>query len=397
MEKATEAVGYRPKVLFDIIRLRRWWFLGSFLVIGAGIFCLALNKVQTGMVLNFGVDFTGGALHQYHLPKPVPRKEAVKVIARVRKALRPLGLAGAQITIAERRILMIRTRAQTPEELKEEPLRILKALQKELGQGVQWWGTDSVGPVIGAELRRKGLTAFILGCIGILFWVMIRYDFRFAVAGILALVHDALVVIGGFAILQHFLQIQINSEFVAALLTILGYSINDSVVIFDRIRENVRLRPGADFSKVANESLWQTMVRSINTSLTTLFVVLALLLLGGPPIRDFCLALLLGIIAGTYSSIFIAAPLVAGWREWAVRRGKVPAAIPPPAPKPQPEPVVPEAAEPAAPEPVRERRREEEAPAFTRQVRLVVTAPSTGKSKPKGKKKGKKRKRKKRY
>jgi len=370
---------------FDIVALRKVWFSLSGLVILAGLSSLVVRG------LNFGVDFTGGALHQYLLPRPVPKERTVEVIRKARGALRPLGLAGAQITVAEHKYLMVRTRVRSPEEMRDEPYRIERALKKALGPGVKWLGTDSVGPVIGAELRRKGLTAFILGCLGIMLWVMIRYDFRFATCGILALIHDGLVVIGLFSLLWR----EVNSDFIAALLTILGYSINDTVVIYDRIRENMRLRPGDDFAKVTNDSLWQTMVRSINTSMTTLFVILALLLLGGPPIRNFCLALLIGVLSGTYSSIFIAAPLAVAWRKWAERRGKVAVAAPTPLKaRAKPSPQAPPVEEPAEPSPEEApARRGEEAPAFTKQVRLVVTAPQTSKSKRKRGKKKKKRKR----
>lgn len=368
---------------FDIVALRKVWLVLSGLVILAGLYSLIARG------LNFGVDFTGGALHQYLLPRPIPKAQTVEAINKTRRAVGPLGLAGAQITIAERKYLMVRTPLGSPEEMRDEPFKILRALRKEFGPGMKWLGTDSVGPIIGAELRKKGLTAFILGCLGIMLWVMIRYDFRFASCGILALIYDGLVVLGLFSLLWR----EVNSDFIAAILTILGYSINDSVVIFDRIRENMRLRPGDDFSKVTNDSLWQTMARSINTSLTTLFVVLALLLLGGPPVRNFCLALLIGIVSGTYSSLFLAAPLVAGWRKWAERKKRLPVAFPtPPKAKPKPSPVVPEELIEPTPEEVAPRRAGKEAPAFTKQVRLVVTAPKTTKpSKSKRKKKRKKR------
>lgn len=370
---------------FDIVAMRRVWFGLSALVVLVGLYSLFTKG------LNFGVDFTGGALHQYLLPRPISRRETVRVINRARRALKPLGLAGAQITVAERKYLMVRTRVRSPEELRDEPFRILRALRREFGPKIRWLGTDSVGPVIGAELRRKGITAFILGCLGIMLWVMIRYDFRFATSGIVALIHDGLVVIGLFSLLWK----EVNSDFIAALLTVLGYSINDSVVIFDRIRENMRLRPGDDFAKITNDSLWQTMVRSINTSMTTLFVVLALFLLGGPPIHNFCLALLIGIVSGSYSSLFLAAPLVVSWRKWAERRGRLPVALPSP-PKARPKPAGPVAEEPEGPLPEEEappRRAAEEAPAFTKQVRLVVTAPETSKSRRRKRKKKKKRKR----
>jgi preprotein translocase subunit SecF len=172
-----------------------------------------------------------------------------------------------------------------------------------------------VGPVVGKRLRNTALIALILGSVFILIYIAIRYEFRFGVAGIIALIHDVLIVVGAMALFHS----ELNSEFVAAILTVIGYSINDSVVIFDRIRENMRLYRGSRFGDIVNTSLLQTMTRSINTTMTTLFALIALFFFGGPAIHAFSLALIVGIASGAYSSIFIASPVVVLWERGSAR------------------------------------------------------------------------------
>ena len=165
------------------------------------------------------------------------------------------------------------------------------------------------------ELAANSIGAVVLGSVLILFWILIRYNiggfgFRYAAGGILALLHDLMILTGMFAI---FHGLQVNSPFIAAWLTVLGYSIHDTIVIYDRIRENMRLRKGRTFAETVNISLLETMARSVNTVLTVLFTLLALLFLGGPTLRDFVAALLIGVVVGAYSSIFIASQLLVTW------------------------------------------------------------------------------------
>lgn len=302
-----------PKKEFDLIRLWPLWFGISGMVILGGLVSVFTRGI------NWGIDFKGGAMFEYRLPKPVPPgPESLKVTRRTRQVLRKLGLQKSQIQIADRRMLVIRTDARDSTEADSQKHQLGKALG-EAFPGIHWQGTDMVGPVIGRELKKKAILGTLLGCLFILLYVTIRYEFKFAVAGILALVHDVLVVVGMLSVLQ----VEVNSAFVAALLTVVGYSINDSVVIFDRIRENMKLRRRDPFPEVANSSLWQTMARSINTVLTTEFVLLSLFLFGGATIHDFALALLIGITSGAYSSIFTASPIVVLWRNVSDRRRRV--------------------------------------------------------------------------
>jgi preprotein translocase subunit SecF len=168
----------------------------------------------------------------------------------------------------------------------------------------------------------------ILVSLGIVFYIAYAFrkvarpitSWQFGVAAIIALVHDLLIVLGIFSLLGHFHGVEIDSLFVTAMLTVLGFSIHDTIVVFDRVRENLKIYAGQSIEFVVNHSITQTLVRSLNTSLTVLFVLLALLLFGGETIRYFVLALFIGIIAGTYSSIFVAAPILVLWQQWKQRK-----------------------------------------------------------------------------
>ena len=170
---------------------------------------------------------------------------------------------------------------------------------------------EEVDPIVGQELKEKALLATIIASLGMIIYITLRFEFKFAITAILAVLHDALIVLGFFALFK----IPINAPFIAAILTILGYSINDTIVIYDRIRENIRLLHKETLDKIINISLKQTLTRSINTSLTTLLAIIMLYFFGGETIKDFTLALIIGIIAGTYSSIFIASPLWYTWKK----------------------------------------------------------------------------------
>jgi len=181
---------------------------------------------------------------------------------------------------------------------------------------------ELVGPVIGDELRANAIKGVILGVLFIALWIYIRYNFagdglRYAVAGIVALVHDVFVLLGIFALIGRIdPRVEIDGAFIAALLTVVGYSINDSVVIFDRIRENLRQRRKEPFNLVVNDSLLETMSRSINTGLTVIIMLVVLLFLGGESIYNFVLAMLVGIVSGLYSSIFNASMVLVAWHNW---------------------------------------------------------------------------------
>jgi preprotein translocase subunit SecF len=198
---------------------------------------------------------------------------------------------------------------------------IAAGLQKELGPIAAQRALSTVGPVISQELTQQAALLVVLGSIGIVLWMTIRFqDVRFGATALVALLHDVIVVIGTFAILGTFFRVQIDALFVTAVLTVIGFSVHDTIVVYDRIRENRARHVGEPFDRIVNHSILQTFGRSINTSLTVVITLTALLLFGGSATSYFVLALLIGIVSGTYSSIFNAAPLLVVWHDWDERR-----------------------------------------------------------------------------
>ena len=192
-------------------------------------------------------------------------------------------------------------------------------LEAEFGPG-EPRSVRTVGPIIGAELIRTSAVLIIIGELFILAYLWMRFGFRYGTAAIIALLHDVILVVGTYAILGYFFNLEFDALFVTALLTIIGFSVHDTIVVFDRIRENRVRHAGEPFGAIVNHSILQTMGRSIITSLTVVVTLGALLLLGPPTIRTFALALLLGVVSGTYSSIFNASQILVAWDDWDRRR-----------------------------------------------------------------------------
>jgi preprotein translocase subunit SecF len=246
--------------------------------------------------LNWGVDFTGGTLMERGFERPITAGEIREVLGAVQLA--DIDLVKSVIQPVENnRAALIRTQTLTSEQIQV----IDDSLSKHFGE-VQARRTEMVGPVVGQELVKQALMALLLAAIGMLIYLSFRFEYRFATVAVLAVLHDALIVLGIFALLAK----EINSPFIASILTVVGYSVNNTIVIFDKIRENMSFRKRESWAELANKSINETLTRSINTSLTTLLAVLALFFFGGATIQDFVLALLLGIVVGTYSSVFVA-------------------------------------------------------------------------------------------
>lgn len=288
----------------DIIGKRRMFLAISGILVAIGIIALLARG------LNLGVDFTGGSLLRLRFERPVTASEVSKVLTS--RELADLDLRKAVIQPI-RGTCDVQVRAQVGgRPLNDEQVeRIVAALSQKIGQ-VSVIESQMVEGVIGRELLERALMAVVIACVGIVIYVSLRFEFRFAVAAILALIHDVIIVLGAFALMGR----QVNSPFIAAVLTIIGYSINDTIVIFDKIRENLRLRKKETLEELTNKSILQTMTRSLNTVITTLLAVFALFFFGGASIRDFSLALIIGLTTGTYSSIFIASPIWLEWRMW---------------------------------------------------------------------------------
>jgi preprotein translocase subunit SecF len=198
---------------------------------------------------------------------------------------------------------------------------MVKALQDRFGPIAEQASLTTIGAVVSADLVNQALVLILVGSLGILLWITYRFqDVKFGVTALVALVHDVIVVVGIFAMLGSIFRLEIDALFVTAMLTVIGFSVHDTIVVFDRIRENRARHAGEPFAEVVNHSVLQTFARSIMTSFTVVLTLLALFLFGGSAIRNFVLALLLGIISGTYSSIFNASPLLVVWQEWDDRR-----------------------------------------------------------------------------
>jgi preprotein translocase subunit SecF len=198
---------------------------------------------------------------------------------------------------------------------------MVTALQAALGPIESQGSLTTIGPVVSSDLINQALILILVGALGILLWITYRFrDVKFGVTALISLLHDVIVVVGIFAILGTFFHVEIDALFVTAMLTIIGFSVHDTIVVFDRIRENRARHAGEPFAEVVNHSILQTLARSIMTSFTVVLTLLALLLFGGSAIRNFVLALLIGIISGTYSSIFNASPLLVVWQNWDDKR-----------------------------------------------------------------------------
>ncbi len=306
---------------FDLVRLRLVWYGLSALVIGAGLVALFTKG------LNLGTDFTGGAEVQYQAALPLPETEAQRAEL-VDDIATSLGLgAGAvkAIVVSDsplRREILVRFPVDTKTELEARQGEIQGLLQDgfgdRLGEITPASDATFVGPVVGSELRSQAIICSIIGLAVILGFIWMRYNVKMATTGIIALVHDVLAMVGFTAMLG----LEVDASFVAALLTIVGFSINDSVVIFDRIRENLQSRAGQKlpYPAIVNRALWETMARSINNSVTVVLVLCSVLLFGGSTLHAFAATLLIGMLSGVYSSIFVASQIVVDWNRWEERR-----------------------------------------------------------------------------
>ena len=286
----------------NIVGRRKLWFAISLLVIIPGLITMIFRWTTVGTPLNLGIDFTGGSIINIEFKKDI-------TVAEIRNVLKEFKLEKTPIQLFGKRTAIIRT----PVLGDEQQQNILDTLSKKVGTyDAGKLQINKVGPVIGKELTRNAILALLLASVLMVIYITFRFEFRFGIAAIIALLHDVFITLGFFSIFWW----EVDSAFVAAILTIIGYSINDTIVIFDRIRENLnRRKKGEGLETLVNNSILQTMVRSINTVLTVIFVLAALLIFGGATIKTFTMALLIGVISGAYSSIFNASPM------WVVFKG----------------------------------------------------------------------------
>ncbi len=298
--------------MVDIVGKKIWYFIFSALIIIPGIVSLSVWG------LNLGIDFTGGTLLEYKFEEEVGETA-------IRTTLIDSGVEVSLIQKTSENSYLIRSKPLNDEQIKKGK----EALNTKLKNPAEL-RRETIGPTIGAELLRKAVTALIVAVVAIVLYIAWAFrkvpspasSWRFGISAIVALMHDVLIVVGLFSILGHFFAVEIDALFVTALLTVIGFSVHDTIVVFDRIRENLTRGVSTSFTEVVNHSIIQTLSRSLNTSVTVVFVLLAVLLFGGASIRWFVVALLVGIVAGTYSSIFNATPILVLWQEWSDRRKK---------------------------------------------------------------------------
>ena len=295
-----------PKIRFDILKRSKLWFAISLLIIIPGIFCMFTKG------FNFGIDFTGGTIIEMEFQQEVTLPQVRDVLREYNLDNATIQLSGDVSNVEASKDVMIRTMDLEENERKA----VMASLKDEIGDYTVL-REEKVGATIGGELITDALMATVISWILIILYVSYRFEWRFGIAAILTLIHDVFIVLSVFS----FLQKQVDSSFVAAILTIIGYSINDTIVIFDRIRENQRLhfKRGGDLNELANRSIYQTLTRSLYTVFTVLFTTFALYFFGGDTTKDFSFALLIGFFSGSYSSIFIASPL------WVVLKNRFPA------------------------------------------------------------------------
>ena len=253
--------------------------------------------------LNYGIDFTGGNLFQLkYNDKKITLTEINENLDKLSEKLPQVNSNSRKVQISEDGTIILRV----PELKEEDKKEVLNSLQ-ELG-AFNLDKEDKVGASIGDDLKKSAIYSLGIGAILIVLYITLRFEFSFAIGGILSLLHDIIIAVGFIALMGY----EVDTPFIAAILTILGYSINDTIVIYDRIRENLKRRHTKNWTleDCMDESVNQTAIRSLNTSITTLFSVIALLIFGGASLKTFIMTLLIGILAGTYSSIFIATPIV---------------------------------------------------------------------------------------
>jgi len=284
----------------------RFDFMGKIkaaMIISGVVILIGLGSIVISGGLKYGIDFAGGTLVQLQFKSP-PEIEAI------RDGLKTIGLGESTIQeFGSKKDILIRV------ERSEEKLEAVGAMVKRSLSGkfhsddITVERVEMVGPKVGRDLREKALLSILYAIIGIVIYISWRFEFQYAIAAIIALIHDVLVTMGAFSVLDK----EFTLVIVAAFLTIIGYSLNDTIVVFDRIRENLRRKGKRSLSEIINSSINQTLSRTLLTSGTTLLVVLALFFFGGEIIHDFSFALLVGVFVGTYSSIFIASVFLVYW------------------------------------------------------------------------------------
>ncbi len=293
--------------MLNIIGKKNWYFLFSLVIILPGLISLFIWG------LKLSIDFTGGSRMTFVFPKTVNEQtvtDVKSVLTKEQIEIVTVQTSGNQLSL--------RTKAIN----EKKNAAVITAIKKEVGDFKQD-SFETIGPIIGQEVTSNALKATLLSSFLIVLYIAWSFrsvpkplsSWRFGICAIVALIHDVLLLLGIFSLLGHFFNVEVDSLFVTALLTVVGFSVHDTIVVFDRIRENLRRTVGVPFPQLVNDSILQTLVRSLNTSLTAMLVLCTMLIFGGETLKWFIVALLIGIASGTYSSIFNASALLVLWDE----------------------------------------------------------------------------------
>ncbi len=294
---------------------RLWWTLSAAVVV-AGLISMVISWQQLGVPLRPSLDFVGGTRLQLELDCSIPNNcDRPIEPGTVRSILAAQGLGSSSIQVVgdDKQALSIRTSTLDV----NQRTALINSLSEELGSfDPQKNQIDTVGPTIGRQLFTQGLLALIVSFAGIIVYLSFRFQFDYALFAIVALFHDVLITVGIFSILGLVLGLEVDSLFIVALLTIIGFSVNDTVVIYDRIRENLaQNQSNRPIDQIVDDAVNQTLGRSINTTATTMLPLVGIFLFGGETLKSFALALIVGFLAGVYSSLFLASSLLVWWRE----------------------------------------------------------------------------------
>jgi len=294
--------------MYNILGQRKYFYIFSGILMILSILAISIWG------LKYGIDFTGGTLMEIRNQKSEIRNNDLK------STLKEVGIEDAVIAPTKNNSFLIRY-ANSSDEKNQEVLEKLRGKYPDL----QNTRLDYIGPSISSELKSKAIWALAVAVVGIALYIAYAFrkvsrpveSWKYGIGAVVALIHDVLITVGVFAVLGHLFNMEVDTSFIAALLTILGFSVHDTIVVYDRTRENLLKSVSGDkFDEVVNRSLNETMARSINTSLTVIITLLAIFIFGGQSIKIFTLALLIGITFGTYSSIFVASALIVDWWKW---------------------------------------------------------------------------------
>jgi len=294
---------------------KKWYFLGFSLIFSiAGVISMGMHWAKIGSPVPLGVDFRGGTQVQVQFQNP---PDAIAI----RQATDAAGIKDAHIVTydaPEKREMLISLPEQTDTSVEASRLAIVSALHDHYNNPFTVAKVESVGPTVGHQLEKQAGLATLYSLIGMLIYLWFRFELIYGVAAVVAVFHDTLITVGFFALTNQ----EVSLTVIAAILTLVGYSMNDTIVVFDRIRENLRLSRREGLTEVVNRSINQTLSRTVLTSGLTFLTVLALFIFGGQVLHGFSFALVVGILIGTYSSIAVAAPMLVAYQDWRAARGK---------------------------------------------------------------------------